>query len=330
MYWIKLFLKQMGPLGKTASVDHEHLKRLDGVDFRPVFVLGNHRSGTTLLYQMLAASESFNVVTAYHVIEGDRLLTNHLESRETTVKKELREMLARRTAADGGKRLIDEVSVSPDLPEEYGFRLSERKIRPRNLSEFITFCKKVQYIAGDTKPLLLKNPWDFPNFLFLRQALPQARFIFIHRNPLRVMNSQIRAVRALFSARAPYHALVDPWYRRIAASPTLLAFARWALSPPLGILFREVMGTMRESAVYFMQNHKALEGAYIQVRYEDLCEDPSSTISRILGFLDMEPTQPQAYAPLVRPRRLDLLPEVEKNADQIKRLLGPYLEHCGY
>lgn len=37
----------------------------------PVFILGLHRSGTTILYEMLASTGAFDVLTAWHVIEFD-------------------------------------------------------------------------------------------------------------------------------------------------------------------------------------------------------------------------------------------------------------------
>lgn len=334
---IDYLLPTMGTRHDPEADDRDHLGLLDDVDFRPVFVLGNHRSGTTLLYQLLTATRRFHAVTAYHVIEGDRLLHNRLAGREDEARRELAALLAERTAADGGKRVIDDVSVSPDLPEEYGFRLRSRRLRPDNVEDFVTFCKKVCWLGGGDRPLLLKNPWDFPNFVFLRERLPSARFVIIHRDPMRVL-IELRAVRALFEERAPYHALVDDWYRRIADRPALLAFARWAISPTFGILFREVLGTMRSAAVYFLQNHAALAGCSIEVRYEDLCAEPDATLERIVDFLAAPPSPATAGddapatapAPRIKPRRVRLLDEVTRNEARVRKELADYLAHCGY
>ena len=51
------------------SLDQPYLDQLTQTDLQPIFILGDHRSGTTLLYQTLASTHCFNVVKAYHVIK---------------------------------------------------------------------------------------------------------------------------------------------------------------------------------------------------------------------------------------------------------------------
>ncbi|NJN19548.1 MAG: sulfotransferase, partial [Oscillochloris sp.] len=87
-----------------------------------VFIMGDHRSGTTLLYQLLAATGGFNVVTAYHVINFDQVLADHGAGRSAAARCEL---AARLGALGISDRKLDGVIVSPDLPEEYGFLLED-------------------------------------------------------------------------------------------------------------------------------------------------------------------------------------------------------------
>jgi hypothetical protein len=58
-------------------------------------------------------------------------------------------------------------------------------------------CKKIQFIAGNDKPILLKNPYDFPNFLYIKRVFPNARFVFIHRNPLKTISSTLNAIKMI-------------------------------------------------------------------------------------------------------------------------------------
>ena len=68
---------------KANSVaDAPYLELLAGVDFRPIFIVGDHRSGTTLLYKTLVATGCFNFVKAYHIIKYDEILSNHVNQRE--------------------------------------------------------------------------------------------------------------------------------------------------------------------------------------------------------------------------------------------------------
>ena len=42
--------------------DEKYMELLSKVKFSPIFIMGDHRSGTTLLYKILAATECFNFV----------------------------------------------------------------------------------------------------------------------------------------------------------------------------------------------------------------------------------------------------------------------------
>lgn len=63
-------------------LDRQYLNLLENINFRPIFIMGDHRSGTTLLHKTLVATECFNFVRAYHVIKYDELLSNHVNRTE--------------------------------------------------------------------------------------------------------------------------------------------------------------------------------------------------------------------------------------------------------
>ena len=52
----------MQPEPINNSPDQAHLHLLDKVDFSPIFIMGDHRSGTTALYQILVETGCFNYV----------------------------------------------------------------------------------------------------------------------------------------------------------------------------------------------------------------------------------------------------------------------------
>ena len=72
-----------------ASLDDHYLHKLDGISFMPIFIMGLHRSGTSILYKMLGATRHFNTVTAYHILKYDELLYNFTKNKEKTVKRAL-------------------------------------------------------------------------------------------------------------------------------------------------------------------------------------------------------------------------------------------------
>lgn len=304
---------------------------LGGIGYDPVFIMGAHRSGTTLLYKLLAETGLFNVVTAYHLICERTLYNSHLDDGGAAERRRLSE---RFSALELDTRIIDQVRVSPDLPEEYGFLFKSYGFKPRLTPQtfvmFDDFCRKVQSVSHRERPLLLKNPGDFPNFMYIKEVLPTARFIFIHRHPFKVINSQLRSMRALFAVKSEYHALIDRPYDRLFDRPIRLFITRRFLSSVLA--FRIVYRNAKLAFHYFLDNCPRLPAHdYLSLRYEDLCSDPESTIESIMSFLALSPpVRSTSRNDAIRTRDVVLLPEVEKRRTEIFEGLQPYFKQFGY
>jgi hypothetical protein len=313
------------------KADEPHLCLLKDLAFQPVFIQGFHRSGTTLLYRLLTATGRFNFVTSYHLIRYDEILSNHANGNTERAKRELDGYFQSLGIKD---RIIDKVAVTSDLPEEYGFRLLSLSSRPRlnqgNLQGFVELCRKVQITSDPEKVLLLKNPWDFANFLFIKSAVPDARFVFIHRHPIDILNSQLRASRAMISRRCPYMALVDPYYGSLFRNPVRLFALRILYSAKLGYQLRSITDYLARATTQYLRDKNLLSGSdHISVRYEDLCRDPDVWINRILAFLGMEPSR-ERYGSLVETRPVSLSPDVARHARRVRGKLRPYLAHNAY
>lgn len=317
---------------QTIRPDEPYIHLLHDVPFRPIFIMGDHRSGTTLLYQLLARTQYFNVVTAYHVIRYDELLSNHINRTEGDAKQQLGVCFRQLGLAD---RMIDRVKVSPDLPEEYGFILRnsgyKTQLSAQTMPAFMELCQKVQCISNPDRPLLLKNPWDFLNFVYVKQVFPEAKFIFVHRNPINVINSQIKAIRSLLQSKNLYVAFIADWYNEMFEKPFQLYLARLLFSLQLGLGLRIVRRHVILAATYFLENvHQLPETDYMGIRYEDLCREPDTTITAILNFLQFPKNLGLEAQPFIQMRPTHLFDEVERNKTSILRRLAPYVAYCGY
>jgi Sulfotransferase family len=311
--------------------DAPHLGRLEGVRFRPIFIMGSARSGTTILYRLLEMTQRFNCVTAYHLIDYEELLANHLDRRTDQAKQEL----ARRFQELGiGGARFDGVEISPDFPEEYGFLLGDRQqLTPRTLPRFLELARKVQLIAEADRPLLLKNPWDSRRFLYIKKVFPDSRFIFIHRNPVEVVGSLLEGMRSLLRSRNAYHALLSEGYDRLMGRPLRRALARTLFSSRFGMGPRVVGWQVARTARYFLDNVRSLpEADHLSVRYEDLCQDPGAVIHRILAFLGLPDNHQVRYRDFIRVRERPGPPARDADPAAILRRmeLKPYLAYCGY
>lgn len=319
--------------GAGDVADRAHLGRLEGVPFRPVFIMGSARSGTSILYRLLTLTGRFNYVTAYHLIEYDEILANHLAGTTEAAKQELAARF--RELGIGGVR-FDGVEVSPDFPEEYGFGLDggyRMQLRPRTLRRFRELCRKVQLVSGSDRPLLLKNPWDSRNFLFIKQALPESRFIFIHRNPAHVVPSLLEGMRALLQTRNAYHALLAGFYDRLMDQPLRLSLARLLVSSRFRVGARLMSWQVTRMARYFVENvHHLSPADMVSVRYEDLCRDPGGVVNEVLRFLGLPENAEVPYERFIRVR--EPRPVADGDGDPsaiLKRpALEPYLAYCGY
>jgi hypothetical protein len=323
---------QTSEVTAAEARDDAYLHLLDGVDFQPVFILGDHRSGTTLLYRLLSETGSFNFVTAFHLIRADQLLFHHMSGSTPWAKEELDRQFQ---ALGITNRIIDGVQVTSALPEEYGFNLVGEKYRPQlkpsNLPGFLRLCRKIQFTSEPERPLLLKNPWDYLNFAYVKSALPTARFVFIHRNPIHIMNSQLNATRSLLAEKNPYAALLADWYTELFQRPLRLQIARLLFSPRLGIGARMVTRHIKRATTYYLKHVDTLPTTdYVSIRYEDLCVDPRGQIGRILAFLGLEEQIPLSYESYIEPRATRLLPEVARRENHIQQKMKPYFAEFGY
>jgi hypothetical protein len=299
--------------------------------FEPVFVMGPHRSGTTILYKVLAATGLFNVTTAYHVLNSSRLREIHESGGEAQARADLERLFE---SLGLRNRQFDAMPISPDLPEEYAWALRYQGRRPRldasNLPSFIQFCRDVNASQNPGRPLLLKNPFDAANFAYMAAAFPTARFVQIHRNPVDVINSQVRAVRSLLAQKNEYVALVVRRYRELYERPARLALARLIYSERLPLLVTQVMGTVTRVNDYFLRRGGELGSRAFNLTYNELCARPAQTIGRIVDFAGLRDTSGVDYAGLVQPREPELLAEVSRRRDSIRARNAEYCRRFGF
>ncbi|MFO8077812.1 MAG: sulfotransferase [Thermoplasmatota archaeon] len=309
------------------------LSKLADVSFQPVFIMGVQRSGTSILYKLLQETGFFTVTTAYDIIYYDELLYNHQKKRDQQLKNDLTEIL------QSGKkqtRGIDELSVSADFPEEYGFLLSRKTkihhLNPVTVSLFSLLCQKVTFLSNNNNPILLKNPFDFAHFLFIKKQFPTAKFVFIHRKPLNTLSSQLKAMHTLFSNKSRYMALLSPWYKKTYNNPLSRFYYRLACSPSNPLRVNQLISTLSTNANTFLQDIKHLQHNtdYVSIRYEDLCNHPQKTMENILEFLGYNSSMGIDFSSYIKPRHLSPRKEILKKKKKINKELKNYLAYNDY
>ena len=328
----------------SPLLDAPYVEQSQALPSALVFIMGCHRSGTSLLYHLLAYTGQVDYLSAYDVIKYDELLYNRITGREAQVKTDLQGVLQRET-----NRGLDDLPVGVDLPEEYRFIVRQEApavvlnakkrldalfftpyLTPQTLDTFLHMCQKKRFLAGVDRPLVLKNPADFYfNFLTVHQMLPQAKFIFIHRHPLPMFNSYLYGFPAILAQRSNYAALLDHRYDAL--------FSRLQIRRKLflkvfrsAIICRLLLARLTQSFEYYLTYLPQLPPEqYVSIRYEDLCADPEACLSYIGAHLqlDLVPRIPPRF---IAPRHLPLLERVRRHYASHVAELMPYLQHCRY
>jgi len=281
---------------------------------RCLFLLGAHRSGTTWLHQLLAASKQISCITYWDVLQQLRPGEPPLD------RDEVQKALDR----DGDSRGFDGVAVGLDLPEEYGFLLehgafdmyTRRPISNTCFGPLQQLIAKKNAQAEQPPWLLLKNPVDFyDGFLNIATQFPDGRFIFLHRDPLAVFRSQVMAWRHLAKSHNTYLATLDPTYAEVMANPRAKVALQFSLHSRS---FLETMLLMlAESFDFHLGHEKDLDHQAIRLRYEDLCRDPVPELHRISSWLGLADG-------LVAPERLSSQPRKLTNDPLIQEVYAAH------
>ena len=234
-------------------------------------------------------------------------------------------------AAGVTHRRLDGIPIHPDTPEEYGYILNNSGHKSWTTPESLPLLQQIIDRLSDRcdRPVLLKNPWDYAHFPLLAAHWPQARFIFLHRHPLRVIHSTTQIFRVMWQQQPdPYVLLLSARYGRLWASPLRRRLLRWLATGVWGLDVRAITRGVQAANHHYLAHKDTLSPRrQVVVRYEDLCTDPPAALQALLAALD-QPAPQTAHPP--RHGHAPLLPVLHRRQRQICQTMRPYLDHFGY
>lgn len=264
---------------------------------RPVVILSAPRAGSTLLFETLAQASGVYTIGG----ESHRLIESidALRPGGGTVTSN------RLTAAEATPAIVAE------LQRRFASRLRDRD--------------RLAPAAGAGARLLEKTPKNALRVPFLLQVFPDARFIFLQREPRANLSSMMRAWRAqgwvtyrrLAGWNGPWSLLLPEGYERLRNRPLeeIVAFqwqaANETILGDLGSIPRDRWTT---------------------ARYEDLVREPRTEVERLLEFagLAMDSRLAEYLSkPLPLSRHTHTAPDPEKwrqDAAEIERVLPSLAE----
>jgi hypothetical protein len=215
-YYIKFLLTFFISLIFTVLNLVEHLtskKKLKKIrtDEPPVFIIGFWRSGTTILHSLLCQDKQAGYVTTFHGVFPNLVLS----------QAKWLKVLANRLLPK--KRPFDGYAMDMDFPQEEDFAMMS--LQPKSIYKMFYFPKDYndiykkelyfeqysyaqqknwerKYLSLLNKAMLntggnrfiSKNPCNIFRIKTLTGLFPEAKFIFIYRNPYPVLESLYRFV----------------------------------------------------------------------------------------------------------------------------------------
>jgi hypothetical protein len=193
-------------------------KKLESTTFKkpPVFILGHWRSGTTLLHNMLCKDPRASYVTTYQTVYPNNLASKLI------FRSFMKVAMPDRRPADNMKLNVsypqeDEFALSnmyhnnyynfyyfPNNYKEYynksvrfeGLTHEEREEWKKNYE--ILLKKAYLNVKGERQ--IIKNPVNTARIRVLLEMYPDARFLFIYRNPITVFLSTQKFFRAILQS----------------------------------------------------------------------------------------------------------------------------------
>lgn len=310
MFWrIWLFVLLTWPFQLLQRLLFNHkIRRVDLVKQPPLFIIGHWRSGTTHLHYLMAQDIRFSYLSNYQAF-----LLNVVLLGRTWLKVILSPLMP-------DKRPQDNIKVTVDAPAEeeqpltnitkysgmhsfffpknisyhdkYNLFKGIKPVEKRRWQKHYTYLLKLISYANGERPLLLKNPHNTSRVLELLELFPQAKFVFIHRNPYEIFHSTCHL----------YHTMLR--------SQFLHAFSDEEIEERVYYNFETIMGKYLEERNLIPKKH------LVEISFEELDNDPMGTIEKIYGHLslpDIEKVRPEMerYVQSVHNYSKNKFPELE-------------------
>jgi omega-hydroxy-beta-dihydromenaquinone-9 sulfotransferase len=299
------------------------------LDKPPIFVIGHWRTGTTLLHDLFSVDPKLAYPTTYECF-----FPHHFLLTEGTLPKLMKVLLPKR-------RPQDDVPVGFDRPQEEEFAMMMlARGTPYNThawprfgpvdSDYLDFkgaSEKDQkkwadaymwlyrrlYLKHEGKRLVMKTPANAARLKLLTKLFPDARYVYLARNPLDVFPSTVKLWRALYSTQGLHNPpQLDSW-----------------LDDHILDMFARLTEDYEEDRHLIPKDH------LVELRYEDFVEDPIATMGNIYAKLGIE-----GFAEAEGPMREFL---GERSEHQVSRYelpeplkrkvitrLKPYIDRFGY
>lgn len=261
----------------------------------PIIILGLARSGTTLLHQLLSQDPLLAYPTVAQASHPHTFLTRegHTAGLGAKALRAANLVLSRIEFGQPEKTRVrgpDNVLVGPKSPEEEEFALlnslqskllsfcfprdfpasSEIEDKENWQRAWYAFLRKLSLIHPDRR-LALKSPWHMARLRWILELFPDAKFVFISRQPGEIFRSTMVLYGYLFA----FYSLQS-------------IEGGWTGSQALQRIEDDTLQLARQQILgYLDDRHRIRAGHLHEIRYEDLVRDPEAQLEKLYRSLSL-------------------------------------------
>ncbi|MCU0357315.1 MAG: sulfotransferase [Cyclobacteriaceae bacterium] len=293
----------------------------------PLFIIGHWRSGTTLLHNLLSCDKQFGYCSTYQSLLPDLTLVH-----QCWLAPIMKWIMPRHRPADHVELNLrypqEEEFALGNLvpwcfyyawyfPQQFEQLLRQHILEPetdKNLEnewkQAYTQLIKIALINTRGSIYLSKNPPNTLRLNLLNSMFPDARYIFIIRNPYEVFESAVRFAKG------------------VLPTTQLQNFDEDCLRETILKLMHHFF------ACYESNHHVIKDGRLIEIKYETLIADPVAVLKRIYAALNLGFTEhlvkgydEQLAARLVKPFHYQFSAETIR---QVNSVWSPLFDRFGY
>lgn len=328
-YYFKVFLTTLVILFATPFHLWERIyfkRKLAKVQFEkpPLFILGHWRSGTTLLHNLLTKDPGVGYMTTYQSVFPNNLASKWIFKTFMRINMP-------------NERPADRVKLNIDFPQEdefafcntqpngyYNFfyfpkayiQIYDRAVHHKNLSEkqkkdwyaaYDTMVKKALINTGQHK-IVIKNPINTARVEKLLKLYPNAKFLYLYRNPITVFLSTQRFFKGLFPTL---------WLERVDNE---------FINHMIIDVYNRVMHD------YLEQKKRIPPENLIELQFEKFEKDPLTEIEKIYTQLwkeDFNPVKPY-FSKYLESQKKHKKHMYELESAEIERLQEHFGKHIAY
>lgn len=268
------------PLNAWQSLHHHRAINDQNIGPDPVFIIGHWRSGTTRMHNLLSQDTQFDCLRMFQALAPDCSV-----STQSWLPALMQRFGPSKRSMDNTERPMhdpqeEEIPLAKLTPYSWylQFLFPQQALETfvqnvlldgapkkayhevqRKLMQLV----KVAALHANGKRLLLKNPVNTVRIPMLRQLFPNARFIFVHRNPYEVFPSTVNL------------------HRKILGITSLQRYTEEGIESNVLEIYPRLMER------YLQDIKKIPANRLVEVGYQDLVDDPQSCLANVYRQLEL-------------------------------------------